>query len=69
MKVICRNNESVISMQYSPKEGTVLPITVYTQWNLREARRLVAVRHTIFGVVYVVEALVMVLIYLRKRKK
>jgi len=70
--VVCEyqeRNKSVISIQYSPKEGTVLPITVYTQWNLREARRLVAVRHTIFGIVYVVEALVMVLIYFRKRKK
>ena len=70
--VVCEyqeRNKSVVSMQYSPKEDTVLPITVCTQRDLREARRIVAVRNTIFGGIYVVEVLVMVLVYFRKRKK
>ena len=70
--VVCEyqeRNKSVVSMQYSPKDGTVLPITVYTQGNVREARRLASVRHTIFGGIYVAEALAVVLIYFKKRKK
>ena len=70
--VVCEyqeRNKSVVSMQYSPKEDTVLPITVCTQRDLREARRIVSVRNTIFGGIYVVEVLVMVLVYFRKRKK
>ena len=70
--VVCEyqeRNKSIVSMQYSPKEDTVLPITVYTQRDLREARRIVSVRNTIFGGIYVVEVLVMVLVYFWKRKK
>lgn len=70
--VVCEyqdRNESVISMQYAPKDGTVLPITVRTQEDLNEARRLASVRHAIFAVVYMVEALAALLVYFKLRKK
>lgn len=70
--VVCEyqaRNEGVISMRYSPKEGTVLPITVCTQDDLDKARAVAALRHTIFAGVYVSEVLVALLIYMRLRKK
>ena len=70
--VVCEyqdRNESVISMQYSPKEGTVLPITVSTQEDLQEARQLASVRHVIFAGVYMVEALAALLVYFKLRKR
>ena len=70
--VVCEyqdRNESVISMQYAPKDGTVLPITVRTQEDLNEARRLASVRHAIFAVVSMVEALAALLVYFKLRKK
>lgn len=69
--VVCEyqdRNESVISMQYSPKDGTVLPITVSTQEDLNEARQLASVRHVIFAVVYMVEAFAALLVYFKLRK-
>ena len=56
-------------MRYSPKDGTVLPITVCTYQQLKEAEKTAAVRHTIFAVVYVLEVLLTLLIYFRKRAK
>ncbi|MBO4976248.1 MAG: helix-turn-helix transcriptional regulator [Lachnospiraceae bacterium] len=70
--VVCEyqdRNESVISMQYSPKDGTVLPITVSTQEDLNEARQLASVRHVIFAVVYMAEALAALLVYFKLRKR
>ncbi len=70
--VVCEyqdRNESVVSMRYSPKEGTVLPITVCTQENLQEARQLVSVRNVIFVGVYALEVIGVLLVYFRMRKK
>lgn len=62
-------NESVISVQYVPKDGTILPITVFTEDNLREAQQTAAVRHVIFGAAYCLEFLAVVLAYFKKRAK
>ena len=70
--VVCEyqdRNETVISMQYSPKDGTVLPITVSTQADLKEARELAAVRHMIFAGIYMIEVLAVLLVYFKLRKR
>lgn len=70
--VVCEyqdRNESVISMQYSPKDGTVLPITVRTQADLNEARQLASVRHVIFAGVYMIELFAVLLVYFKLRWK
>ena len=70
--VVCEymaRNESVVSLQYTPKDGTILPITVYTEDDLEEARQTAAVRHVIFGAVYCIEILALVLVYFKKRAK
>ena len=70
--VVCEylnRNESVVSMRYIPKDGTILPITVFTEDNLLEARQTAAVRHMIFGAAYCMECLAIVLIYFKKRAK
>lgn len=56
-------------MRYSPKEGTVLPITVHTQDELDEAREVAAIRHVIFVGVYLVEVLATLLAYAKLRKR
>ena len=68
--VVCEyisRNESVVSMQYTPKDGTILPITVFTEDDLQAARQTAAVRHVIFGVAYCAEVLAIVLVYFKKR--
>ena len=68
--VVCEyisRNESVVSMQYTPKDGTILPITVFTEDNLQAARQTAAVRHVIFSVAYCVEVLAIVSAYFKKR--
>ena len=70
--VVCKylaNNESVVSVQYTPKDGTVLPIKVFTESDLKEAQDKIRERHIIFGVIYVVISLFVVLIYHIKREK
>lgn len=70
--VVCEyvdRNESVVSIRYSPKDGTVLPITVFTQEDLQAAQQLAAVRHVIFAAAYGVEILAILLIYFKKRAK
>lgn len=64
-----RRNESVISLRYSPGDGTVLPITVCTRDDLAEARRKAGVRHVIFAGIYCAEAAAVVLFYFKKRAK
>lgn len=71
-QVVCeyaQRNQSVVSIIYTPQDGTVLPITVRTQAQLDAARSLAARRHVLFGALYGVETLVAVLTYgiLRKR--
>lgn len=70
--VVCEyidRNENVVSLRYTPKDGTILPITVCTEDDLQEARQTAAVRHVIFGVAYCIECLAVVLIYFKKRAK
>lgn len=70
--VVCEyidRNENVISLRYTTKDGTILPITVCTEDDLQEARQTAAVRHVIFGAVYCIECLAVVLIYFKKRAK
>ncbi len=71
-KVVCEyidRNESVVSIRYTPRDGTILPITVFTDDDLQEARQTAAVRHVIFGAAYCMEALAIVLVYFRKRAR
>jgi len=70
--VVCEyieRNESVVSLEYTPKDGTILPITVFTEDDLQEARQTAAVRNVIFGAAYCIECLAVVLIYFKKRAK
>ena len=69
--VVCEyvHRRSFVSLRYTPKDGTVLPITVCTEDDLQEARQVAAVRHVIFGAAYCVECLAVVLIYFKKRAK
>ena len=71
-KVVCEYNErnkSVISTSYVRKDGTVLPITVYTQDNLDVANQKASIRHVLFGGVYCLETIAVVLGYFKKRAK
>ena len=70
--VVCEyidRNESVVFLRYTPKDGTILPITVCAEDDLQEAKQTAAVRHVIFGVVYCIECLAVVLTYFKKRAK
>ena len=70
--VVCEyidRNESVISIRYTPQDDTLLPITVFTQRDLNEARQTAAIRHVIFAAVYCVEVAGALLLYFGKRKK
>ena len=70
--VVCEyidRNKSVISIRYTPKDGTILPITVCTQSDLIKAKQTAAIRHVIFGTIYIIEWLAIVLIYFLKKAK
>ncbi|MBQ3561024.1 MAG: helix-turn-helix transcriptional regulator [Oscillospiraceae bacterium] len=69
--VVCEyiSRRSFVSLRYTPKDGTVLPITVCTEDDLFEARETAAVRHVIFGTAYCVECIAVLLIYFIKRAK
>ena len=70
--VVCEyidRNESVVSLRYTPKDGTILPITVCTEEDLQTARQTAAARHVLFGAAYCLECLIVILIYIRKRAK
>jgi len=69
--VVCEyvHRRSFVSLRYTPKDGTVLPITVCTEDDLQEARQVAAVRHVIFGAAYCIECLAVVLVYFKKRAK
>ncbi len=63
-----RRNESVCYIQYG--DGTdMLPITVSTYSNLAEAEQIVAVRNVLFGFVYGIEVVGVILAYVLKRQK
>ena len=70
--VVCEyidRNESVVSLRYTPKDRTILPITVCTEDDLRAAQQTAAARHVLFGAAYGLECLIVILIYIRKRAK
>ena len=69
--VVCEyiHRRNFVSLRYTPKDGTVLPITVCTEEDLQEARQTAAVRHVIFGAAYCIECLAIVLVYFKKRAK
>ena len=69
--VVCEyiSRRSFVSLRYTPKDGTVLPITVCTEEDLFEARETAAVRHVIFGTAYCVEYIAVLLVYFIKRAK
>lgn len=69
--VVCEyidRNESVVSFRYTPKDGTILPITVCTEDDLQEAKQTAAVRHVIFGAAYCIECLAVVFVYFKKEQ-
>lgn len=71
-KIVCEytdRNESVHSLRYTPKKGTVLPITVCTEQDLMEAQKKVGVRNVLFGVGYGVETVGVLVYYFVKRAK
>lgn len=68
--VVCEfidRNESVVSLFYRQQDGTILPITAYTQDDLDAARQKIAVRHVLFGAAYCMECLAVVVVYFKKR--
>ena len=70
--IVCEyteRNRSVVSLRYTPKDGTVLPITVCTYDDLQESEGKVAVRNVIFGAAYCIETIAILLIYVKKRAK
>lgn len=69
-KIVCtylKRNESVVSMRYSAKDGTVLPITVFTEGEYRSANALSGIITTAYCILYPIELLAVILIYFRKR--
>lgn len=58
-----------VHLRYTPKDGTILPITVFTDDDLQEAQQTVAVRHVLFSAAYAVECLAVALVYNRRRAK
>ncbi len=70
--VVCQylhRNQQVVSLRYTPQEGTVLPITVYTQEDLQKAQETAAVRHVLFGAIYGAEIIAVLLVYWKRRAK
>ena len=71
-KVVCTYilcNENVIEVEYTPGEGTVLPITVYTYNEQDMVKEKVSVLNVIFAAAYCIECFAVVLCYFKKRKK
>lgn len=71
-RVVCEyvdRNQNVVSIRYSPKDGTILPITVFTQNDLQQAQQIVSLRHMIFGAAYAVEIIAVLLVYFKKRAR
>ncbi|MBQ7921427.1 MAG: helix-turn-helix domain-containing protein [Clostridia bacterium] len=69
--VLCeydRRNESVCQIQYGNGKD-MLPITVSTYSDLSEARQTVEVRNILFGFVYGIEVVGVILAYVLERKK
>ena len=70
--VVCEyidRNESVVSLRYTPKDGTILPITVCTEDDLQTVQQTAAARHVLFGAAYCLECLIVIVVYIKKRAK
>ena len=70
--VVCtyiERNESVSSVRYSAKDGTVLPIKVITTSDYRNASRLASMISAAYCVIYPIELAAVLLIYFKKRAK
>ena len=70
--IVCEyidRNKSVIGTSYSEKDETLLPITVYTQDDLKKAKEIIRTRHVIFALVYAFELAAVLVFYSRKRMK
>lgn len=71
-KEVCHftmRNESVTELSYTPGDGTVLPITVYTQAHLSRARANATVCHILFAVLYTAQIVAALLLYRQKRQR
>jgi len=66
-----QRNGNVLSVAYSTdsKDGSILPITVYTYDDYREGQRIVQQRNAVFVCVYVLEVAVAAVAYAILRKK
>lgn len=62
-------NESVATIRYFPSEGSVLPITVVTHQEYREAADKAGLITTAYCLLYPIELLAAAVIYIRKRAK
>ena len=70
--VVCtyiERNESVSSIRYSAKDGTVLPIHVITTGDYRAAARLSNTINTLYCIIYPIELLGVLMVYFKKRAK
>lgn len=67
--IYVQRNQNVVSIRYTERDGTLLPITVYTYDDLREAEQKAAVRNVIFGCLYVAEVVAVLAFYFKKRMK
>ncbi len=70
--VVCtylRRNDAVVSVRYTARDGTVLPITVVTQAQFRAGYHLSQVITLAWCLLYPVEVAVAIGVYLRRRRK
>ncbi len=64
-----KRNETVFSVRYEPKEGTILPITVITHQEYRIARNISEIISIAYCILYPIEIVAALLFYYRKRAK
>lgn len=62
-------NHSVLSVSYNPKDGSVLPITVYTYDDYQVGQAVVRMRNVIFAFVYMAEVILAFVVYAAMKKK
>ena len=70
--VLCEyiyRNQTVCGMRYGHADGNPLPIAVFTQEDLWRGRQKINEINTVFGVVYLAEAIGVIVLYLKKRAK
>ncbi|MBR2894458.1 MAG: hypothetical protein IKC03_02225 [Oscillospiraceae bacterium] len=70
--VVCTyidRNQAVSFIQYTGKDGSVLPITVYTTSEMRTARTWAGIISSAFCLLYPAELLAGFVVYFRKRER